>query len=542
VRDRTTVSNDKGQDHLPFLSGGGEMGSLIRNFDWSKTSLGDPEHWPHSLSITLGNVLSSGFPMFLFWGDELTCFYNDAFRPSLGVEGKHPALGKKGEEVWPEIWSFIGPLIDGVISSGKPVWFENQLVPFYRNGKIEDIYWTFSYSRVLDDRGDPGGVLVTCMETTQTVLSQRKTEESEQLLRNLILEAPIGLCLIDADTLVAEIVNDSFIEVAGRPREAIVGRMYWDAFAEARVYYEAALQGVIDTGEPFYANEVPLTLIRHGKPEDVYVTFVYQPIKRVEGMVNKVLISVVENTQLVKRLVRMNEELNQFAYAASHDLQEPLRKIQVFSDRLLYLGKLPPQSVDMAKKIHQSAERMTMLIRSLLEFSQFVRPEESFSSVELNSVIGDVKKDLEFDILASEAIIDYQDLPVIRGSEMQMRQLFQNLLSNSLKYVALGDQPKVRINSSVVSSEELQKYVSGPKGNIDYFCISVKDNGIGFEKQYAEHIFEIFKRLHGRAEYKGSGIGLALCKRIVVNHNGFIHAESEVGKGSTFRIFLPKDD
>ncbi len=134
-----------------FLQGGGEMGELIRNFDWNNVSINSPDHWPLSLRITIGNLLHSAFPMFLFWGNELTCFYNDAFRPSLGIDGKHPALGKKGKEVWPEIWEFIGPLIEDVMKTGKPVWFEDQLVPFYRNGKLEDIYWTFSYSAVFGD-------------------------------------------------------------------------------------------------------------------------------------------------------------------------------------------------------------------------------------------------------------------------------------------------------------------------------------------------------------------------------------------------------
>src|ERR1043165_6424689 len=121
-----------------FLQGGGEMGTLTRNHDWKNTPLGDPADWSQSLRTTVGLLLHSAFPMFLFWGKDLICFYNDAFRPSLGAEGKHPALGKQGREVWPEIWDFIGPLIQGVIESGKPVWFEDQLVPFHRNGRVEE--------------------------------------------------------------------------------------------------------------------------------------------------------------------------------------------------------------------------------------------------------------------------------------------------------------------------------------------------------------------------------------------------------------------
>jgi hypothetical protein len=137
----------------PFLQGGGEMGEMIRNFNWAGTSIGTPDKWPQALQISLTNVLNSGFPMFLFWGEDLLCFYNDAFRPSLGMEGKHPAIGKESKDVWPEIWDFIGPLIQSVLQTGKPVWFENQLVPFFRNGRIEEIYWTFSYSLLINDNG-----------------------------------------------------------------------------------------------------------------------------------------------------------------------------------------------------------------------------------------------------------------------------------------------------------------------------------------------------------------------------------------------------
>src|ERR1700755_3012886 len=161
-----------------FFKGGGEMGSLTRDFDWSASSIGMPEAWPGSLRTTLGIVLHSAFPMFLFWGEDLICFYNDGFRPSFGNEGKHPALGKRGREVWQEIWEFIGPLISQVMTTGKPVWFEDQLVPFYRNGRMEDIYWTFSYSPAYGDEGKINGVFVTCTETTKQVLQVKNSRET----------------------------------------------------------------------------------------------------------------------------------------------------------------------------------------------------------------------------------------------------------------------------------------------------------------------------------------------------------------------------
>ena len=165
-----------------FLAKGGEMGALTRAENWSKTSVGAVETWSQSLRTTLGIVLNSKFPMFLFWGPEHICFYNDAYRPSLGNDGKHPSiLGQKGADAWPEIWDFIKPLIDQVLADGEATWHENQLLPIYRNGKIEDAYWTFSYSPVTNDNGKIGGVLVTCTETTDKVNLVKKLEESNNV-------------------------------------------------------------------------------------------------------------------------------------------------------------------------------------------------------------------------------------------------------------------------------------------------------------------------------------------------------------------------
>lgn len=160
-------------EDYPFLDDTGELGDLIIQFDWSETCLGAIDHWPASLRITLSNMLHTSFPMFLFWGEDFLCFYNAAFRPSLGANGKHPAIGKKAITVWGEIWHIIGPLLQQVVLTRKPVWFEDQLVPFYRNGRVEDIYWTFSYSPAFGENNKVEGVLVTCMETTKTVLERQ---------------------------------------------------------------------------------------------------------------------------------------------------------------------------------------------------------------------------------------------------------------------------------------------------------------------------------------------------------------------------------
>jgi hypothetical protein len=159
---------------FPFLKNTGEMGQLILDHEWTDTSIGAIETWPLSLRITVYDVLHSAFPMFLFWGEEFLCFYNEAFRPSFGVDGKHPAIGKKAITVWGEIWHIIGPLLQKVFMTGEPVMFEDRLVPFYRNGKVEDIYWTFCYSPAFGEDDRVCGVLVTCIETTKYVSASAK--------------------------------------------------------------------------------------------------------------------------------------------------------------------------------------------------------------------------------------------------------------------------------------------------------------------------------------------------------------------------------
>jgi PAS domain S-box-containing protein len=230
MEDLDTKRPPKGKNQ--FLAGGGEMGALIREKDWSENPVGPVEVWPQSLRTTLSILLNSRFPMFLWWGPELICFYNDAYRPSLGQNGKHPAiLGMGAKEAWPEIWDIIKPLIDQVLTGGEAVWREDQLIPIYRNGKIEDVYWTFSYSPVNDESGKVAGVLVTCSETTEKVNAfknleditghkhaERAWEESEKRFRNVTDSAPVLIWMAGTDKR-CNFFNTAWLNLTGRTTE-----------------------------------------------------------------------------------------------------------------------------------------------------------------------------------------------------------------------------------------------------------------------------------------------------------------------------------
>ena len=275
-------------DELLFLKDGGQMAELIRVMDWEKTSLGQIGNWPLSLRTTLAIILHSSHPMFLFWGDELICFYNDAYRPSLGIEGKHPAIGKKGKEVWPEIWDFIGPLIDQVITTAKPVSYSDQLVPFYRNGGMEDIYWTFCYSAAYDDDGKVNGVLVTCTETTETVLTKKGLQESEHRLRSMIDQAPVSIAIFRGKDYVTEMANSLALEMWGRKEEEVLNKPILEAMPELKLQsIKRLLDQVYSTGKTFSTSEFPVQLMRNSKLDSTYVNFSFNHFWTVMGQLKE---------------------------------------------------------------------------------------------------------------------------------------------------------------------------------------------------------------------------------------------------------------
>lgn len=657
--------------------------------------------------------------------------------------------------------------------------------------------------------------------------------ENEQELYLLVMNAPVGICVLDAETLVAEIVNDSFIAVAGKPRQAILGNFYWDTFAEVREYYEGALANVVTEGKPYYANEAELTLIRHGQEETAYVTFVYVPLKSSTGNVKKVAVWVLENTlqvtqrqkveeserfartvfynspvaklvytgtnmvlreanekmleilgkdatiigmpildaipelqgtqlfqhyqrvlrtgevhtvsaeriELFKngslyigyydytykplsdaagkvygvictaidvtdqvmarhkleeaelsmrgavelaqlgtwsidvatngltysdrliewfgydpaaqdfhqaipilseedqervakavvwglnpesgglydeiytvihpktgkkrilhaqgktvfdrdgkplrmngtaqditlqvevqmelenqvqqrteeiamvveelkatntalgdanfRLTHSNEELAQFAYIASHDLQEPLRKISIFAELLegKIVNHLDEKSSTYLAKIKDATERMSKLIRGILTYSALPKDEAIFVAVDLETTAKHALEDYDVLMERTGATVTWNELPVIKGIPLQMSQLFANLIGNALKFVRPDVKPTITIHCTKAAPEEIQS--QNLKEGVAYYKIQFSDNGIGMKPENTLQIFNIFQRLHRKNEYAGTGIGLAMCKKIVLNHNGEINAVGSSEKGAVFNVYLP---
>ncbi len=242
----------------------------------------------------------------------------------------------------------------------------------------------------------------------------------------------------------------------------------------------------------------------------------------------------------IEQLKATNEELDNFAFIASHDLQEPLRKIRTFSDMLLtrYSSELSPPVVDYLEKIDKSSKRMQSLIEDILMFSRFSNNTDDFVEKDLDGILDQVITDLDLNIQSRKAEFKRNKLPLASIVPAMMHQLFQNLISNAIKFCKEGTEPRIEISSTSLKGKDIPGAPATLAEN-DFHGITIKDNGIGFDEQFCDMIFVIFKRLHNSQAFEGTGIGLAICRKIADKHNGYIFARSKPGEGSVFTLALP---
>ncbi len=284
---------------LKFLAGGGAMGACIRAYPWANSALGEPQFWPQGLRTAVRFLLTTQHPIFIFWGPQHTCLYNDAYARSLGPE-KHPAiLGAPGRESWQEIWPIIGPQIEQVMRGDGATWHENQLVPILRHGAIQEVYWTYGYSPI-DEPDSPtgvGGVLVICTETTEQVLAKERLAADRQRFIQLFDQAPTFLALLKGPEHVFELANPGYMKLIGN--RTVVGRRVADALPEVvRQGYIALLDEVYRSGKPFSAFGAKYTAqpLPGGPSHDLYLDFVYQPMTEADGSVIGILVQGVDVT------------------------------------------------------------------------------------------------------------------------------------------------------------------------------------------------------------------------------------------------------
>ncbi|HEY0944545.1 MAG TPA: PAS domain S-box protein, partial [Opitutaceae bacterium] len=392
---------------------------------------------------------------------------------------------------------------------------------------------------VRDAAGSVLAVVCSFVDTTERRRAEEALRSSEELFRNAFEVSPLGFGMTTLDGRWVE-ANQALCRITGYSRDELLA-LRWQEMSlpeelppdqhevEALIRGEKALHSV----EKRYRRKdgslvwvrVVGTVVRSREGQPLYGVAHIEDItarKQAEARLRA----------FAERLQEKNHELQEFAYAASHDLQEPLRKIQAFGDRLQRVAgpRLAVQELDYLDRMRGAARRMSALISALLAYSRINTEARAFESVALGAVVRAVLQDLELRLETTQGHVEYGELPVVSADPTQMHQLFLNLLGNALKYHRPGVPPDVRISARAMMVEE-----AGTRG----WEIAVEDKGIGFEPQYAETIFGVFQRLHTREQYEGTGVGLAICRRIVERHGGRIRAEGRPGAGARFVFTLP---
>jgi PAS domain S-box-containing protein len=298
--------NRKKKEHY-FLSEGGEMGSLIRSKDWSKTPLGDPEKWPQSLKTMTAMMLNNPFGMYIAWGKNYTQLYNDAFLPILGAT-KHPeALGGSPQVTFAEIWDITGPMFADVMK-GKAVSYPDFKVFLSRNGYTEECFFDFSYSPIKIEDGSIGGILVTVVETTDKKIVADALQQSNARFVNNIMQAPIAMCIFRGDNYVVEIANEQMIELWGANAEKIINRPIFETFPEFKEQgLDEILQNVYQNGKKITTNERSVQLNRNGQTENTYINFVYEALRESDGTISGVVAIATEVTAQVLARSKVEE-------------------------------------------------------------------------------------------------------------------------------------------------------------------------------------------------------------------------------------------
>ncbi|SEW42506.1 ATP-binding protein [Chitinophaga arvensicola] len=393
----------------------------------------------------------------------------------------------------------------------------------------------------------------------------RSRNHAEQQLKNLFEQAPVAICLLKGPFMNIEVANEIQLQYWGRTAAEVMQQPLLEALPELKAQgLEDMIEKVYMTGKRFVTGELSLTINRFQQPETIIVRITFEPLYEENGDLSGIMCITNDITPFVaareaarsyadkleqhvqdrtgelkianEELKRTNQELEDFVFISSHDLQEPLRKIQTFGNIAMSADAAQQPVRDYLEKMILSASRMSGLIKDLLNYTRLNKSDDPFVTTDLNDVMQQVLSDLEIVIRDKNAQIEISQLPQLKAIPIQINQLFHNLLSNALKFS--DKDPVIRVSTALLSPEKQQTLPELNAGK-QYYELGFHDNGIGFDQKYADQVFTIFKRLVKAAQYPGTGIGLTICRKVALNHGGNIYPESAPGEGTTFYVYLP---
>jgi signal transduction histidine kinase len=569
----------RGQNQPAFLSGGGELGELIRSFDWAATPLGAPETWPQNLRMALRIMLTSRQPIWIGWGEELTYFYNDPYKSIIG--GKHPwALGRPTTEVWREIWNDIGPLLETAMTGDQGTYVEAQLLIMERNGYPEETYYTFSYSPIPNDDGSVGGIICANSDDTQRVIGERQLallrdlaadtthartlqeacEQSADAFRRDARDIPFAMIyMAEPDGLevrlaavcgierghpaapeairldqpsfwpVAEVLRTQSLQVVANLRYVLGVDIPTGPWTEPAS--QAAAFPILPTGETGRAGVLVVGLNPFRLFDDNYRSFIGLAAGQISAAIANAQ-AYEEERRRAEALAEIDRAKTTFFSNVSHEFRTPLTlMLAPIEDALNDESEaLSPAHRSRLETAHRNSLRLLKLVNSLLDFSRIEagRAEAGFEPTDLARLTAELASSFDSAIERArlKLRIDCPDLgqPVYVDRDM-WEKIVLNLLSNAFKFTFEGEIAiEMRVSPDGRAAE-----------------MTVRDTGVGIPASELPRLFERFHRVKGQKSrsFEGSGIGLALVQELVKLHGGTIRAESEIGHGSAFIVSLP---
>lgn len=428
--------------------------------------------------------------------------------------------------------------IDRIIHSKKVEIYDT--IRIHKGGQLINL--EVMLSPVKNDQGEVIGVSTIARNITDRVKAENAVRESEAKFRALISQTTVGVYQADLNRVVT-FVNATLCTLFGFTEKELIGKTLWSTTFEQDLNFEKKLfDNFKETSSAFEFDKRIVKKNGEIRWMKESVSPIYDDqnvLQSTMGVVfdttdAKAAHDILENTVRARtdQLARSNDDLLKFAHVASHDLKEPLRKIRTYCYRLEdeHRNDMPASAQSYLAKIHSATDRMNNMIEGVLAYSQVNADKGIFEPVNLNALIESIEQDLELLIEQKSATIDATQLPILQGSSVLFYQLFYNLINNALKFSRPDVPPLISIRSEITNG-------SGK----NYIVLLISDNGIGFEPKAAKEIFESFTRLHSKDQYEGTGLGLALCDKIVQRHGGTIEAIGKPGEGSTFKILLPQD-
>lgn len=489
--------------------------------------------------------------------------------------GKGPSIiGQPATAGVPELASQAYlQLLNQVYTTGNPYSAKAMPGELVINGVPQLRYFDFTYKPQRNPQGQVYGIISMAVDVTEQRQAQQALLENQQFLQSVIDLAELGSYTIDVASY-QMVKSPRVARWYGLPEQTDVESSMSAVLESDRERIGQVLAQALEPGAPGsyqveYTVSNQQTGARHilrtngqvrrhedGQPLRIDGTVMditdqralqlmleQQVQRRTEELAaaNEALSATNKELQEANSLlVRSNENLQTFAYVASHDLQEPLRKIQQFGDLLMtHYADSVGEGLVYVERMQSAAKRMSTLIKDLLDFSRISTKRDASGTVALDAILKQVLSTLELTIQETGAQLSIEPLPTVQGDASQLNQLFQNLLANAVKFRRPGVVPHVTVKASWLAADHLPEAIKLGRGAIGYHQIDVSDNGIGFEDKYVDRIFQVFQRLHGKSEYTGTGIGLAICEKVVTNHGGAITASSQPGQGATFRVYLP---